>query len=155
VDLNKIMSDVENDLELAIIQKEARLKYSNLPKVKGIRLLLHQLFYNLTNNALKFSKTDVAPIIIISANHVQKNTGNGKPVEFLQIDVQDNGIGFNPEYAERMFGVFSRLNASDKFEGTGLGLALCKKIIQRHGGEIWAEGEENEGAVFHILFPLY
>jgi signal transduction histidine kinase len=73
---------------------------------------------------------------------------------YVQIDLKDNGIGFNQAYAERMFDVFSRLNAKDKYEGTGLGLALCKKIVHRLGGEIWAEGDEDKGAVFHILLPI-
>ena len=155
VDLNKIISDVENDLELAIIQKEAKIVYENLPRIKGIRLLLHQVFYNLINNALKFSKANIPPIIKITATSTEKDGGgNSTPLEYVQIDIQDNGIGFNPAYADRMFGVFSRLNAKDKYEGTGLGLALCKKIVQRHGGEIWADGEEGVGSVFHIVLPL-
>lgn len=156
VDLNKILEEVENDLELAIIQKEAQLCYAGLPEVKGMKLLLHQLFYNLVNNALKFSKAHVSPVISIVAEAVEKpvaGNGNGQLKKFVHITMRDNGIGFNPAYAERMFGVFSRLNAKDKYEGTGLGLALCKKIAQRHGGEIWAEGKQGDGAVFHLLLP--
>ena len=105
VDLNKIISDVENDLELAIIQKEAKIVYENLPRIKGIRLLLHQVFFNLINNALKFSKANIAPTIKITAINTEKNGGgNGTPIEYVQIDIQDNGIGFNPAYADRMFG---------------------------------------------------
>ncbi|MES2882080.1 MAG: ATP-binding protein [Bacteroidota bacterium] len=156
VDLNKIMEEVEIDLELAIIQKEAQIKYLRLPTINGMRLLIYQLFYNLVNNALKFSQDGVAPIIEISAKKLERPSGkNGAGLlkEFIQIDVQDNGIGFNRAYNHKLFDVFSRLNAKDKYEGTGLGLALCKKIAQRHGGEIWAEGEEGKGAVFHILLP--
>jgi signal transduction histidine kinase len=153
------MEEVESDLELAIIQKGAQINYNNLPQVIGAKLLLHQLFYNLTNNALKFSKKDVHPLITISAKQVKKNEIKipgifQKHTLYVQIDLKDNGIGFNQAYAERMFDVFSRLNAKDKYEGTGLGLALCKKIVHRHGGEIWAEGDEDKGAVFHILLPI-
>jgi signal transduction histidine kinase len=158
VDLNEIMNEVQSDLELAIIQKEAQINYQNLPRVSGMTLLLHQLFYNLINNSLKFSKADVPPIITISSKAAQKTAlktnGSGKTDAFVQVSIKDNGIGFNPAYAKRMFEVFSRLNAKDKYEGTGLGLALCKKIVYRHGGEIWAEGEEGEGAVFHIVLPV-
>jgi signal transduction histidine kinase len=156
VDLNTILEEVENDLELAIIQKEAQLVYGKLPQVQGTKLLLHQLFYNLVNNALKFSKENVPPVISIVADAVKKSSvvnGSRKEGSFLKLTVSDNGIGFNQGYAERIFGVFSRLNAKDKYEGTGLGLALCKKIVHRHGGEIWAEGTEGEGAVFHIILP--
>jgi len=158
IDLSAIMQEVENDLELVIIQKEAQLQYGRLPQFRGMRLLLYQLFYNLINNALKFSKEGVPPVITISAKHVQNEEAKsggvmGSRSGAVQIDVQDNGIGFNPAYAEKMFGVFSRLNAKEKYEGTGLGLALCKKIVHRHGGEIWAEGEEGKGACFHILLP--
>ena len=158
VDLNKIMEGVENDLELAIIQTEAQINYSNLPGIMGIPLLLHQLFYNLINNALKFSKSGTRPVINITSNIVhkatEKNTSvNGKPIRYVQITIKDNGIGFNPAYAERMFGVFSRLNSKDKYEGTGLGLALCRKIVTRHKGEIYAEGEEGQGASFNVLLP--
>ncbi len=118
------------------------------------------IFYNLTNNALKFSKEGLPPVVTFSAKKVNKNgikiedNNHRKHSQYVQIDIQDNGIGFNPECAERIFGVFSRLNAKDKYDGTGLGLALCKKIVHRHGGEIWAEGEEDKGAVFHILLPV-
>ena len=145
----------DSRIKNSIIQKEAKIVYENLPRIKGIRLLLHQVFYNLINNALKFSKANIPPIIKITATSTEKDGGgNSTPLEYVQIDIQDNGIGFNPAYADRMFGVFSRLNAKDKYEGTGLGLALCKKIVQRHGGEIWADGEEGVGSVFHIVLPL-
>jgi len=158
VDLNLIMEGVMNDLELAIIQKEAKISYSSLPHITGIQLQLHQLLYNLVNNSLKFSKKEVAPIITISSEivtrHSTKKGAKDIPVKFAHITLTDNGIGFNREYTERMFGVFFRLNAKDDYEGTGLGLALCRKVVHRHGGEIYAEGEEGEGAVFHILLPV-
>jgi signal transduction histidine kinase len=150
VDLNMVMEDVVNDLELSIIQKEAEVNYSTLPVVQGIPLLLHQLFYNLINNALKFSNNGVRPVITISQLPETKTFGK---VSCIHIFIQDNGIGFNPLYADRIFNVFSRLNSKDKYEGTGLGLALCRKILQRHKGEIYAESQEGKGATFHILIP--
>ena len=147
VDLNSIMEGVLSDLELVIIQKEASVKYGHLPPVKGI-----QLFYNLINNALKFSRSNVPPVIKVS-NTIEKGTGKNKG-NMLHIIVADNGIGFNPAYADRMFGVFFRLNSKDDYEGTGLGLALCRKVVHRHGGEIYAESVEGEGASFHVLLPI-
>ncbi|MEO6491188.1 MAG: ATP-binding protein [Ferruginibacter sp.] len=156
IDLNKILEGVENDLELAIIQKNAQIKYVGLPAVWGIRLLLQQLFYNLLNNALKFSANDKKPVITISSPGLEQAVSRkGKePITYIHITVSDNGIGFNPAYAEQMFSAFSRLNSKDKYEGTGLGLALCRKIVQRHGGRIYAEGVEEEGATFHVLLPV-
>jgi signal transduction histidine kinase len=154
VNLNKILEGVVSDLELAIIQKEAQIRFSELPDVNGIPLLLHQLFYNLINNALKFTRENVNPVITITSEITQQKNKAGKNITYFHIKVSDNGMGFNQDYAERIFGIFSRLNAKDKFEGTGLGLALCRKIVYRHKGEIYAEGKEDEGAVFHVLLPV-
>jgi signal transduction histidine kinase len=123
-----------------------------LPEVSGMRILIYQLFYNLVSNALKFSKNDEHPVIAISATK-EKKTINRKTNNYIHITVTDNGIGFNQEYADKIFGVFSRLNPKEVYEGTGLGLALCKKIVNRHGGQIYAESKEDKGATFHILLP--
>ncbi|HEX8269688.1 MAG TPA: ATP-binding protein [Flavobacterium sp.] len=158
VNLTLILEGVENDLELAIVQKDAKIIYNELPAVPGISLLLHQLFYNLINNALKFSKPEVSPIITISHKY-----SDGSPLKlgavasaekYVEIIVSDNGIGINPAYAEQVFTIFSRLHAKDKYEGTGLGLALCRKIVQRHGGFIHADGEEGKGSSFHVFLPI-
>jgi signal transduction histidine kinase len=156
IDLNQIITEVENDLELPIINKGAKITYDNLPPIMGIKLLVYQVFYNVINNSLKFSRDAVPPLIHIAARKVSKEDHPflaDKNQPFVQVDISDNGIGFHQDYAEQMFGVFSRLNSKDKYEGTGLGLALCKKIVMRHGGTIWAEGKENDGAVMHILLP--
>lgn len=119
--------------------------------------MLYQLFYNLVNNALKFSRTDVAPLISVAATTAsaadlqRAHLEQGK--KYIKITVQDNGIGFNQQNAEKIFQTFSRLHSKDKYEGTGLGLALCRKIVERHKGYIFAEGKEGEGAAFHILLP--
>jgi signal transduction histidine kinase len=151
--LNALMEEVKGDLELAIIQKDAQINYGKLPKISGMHILLYQLFYNLISNSLKFTKPGIPPVINISAETVTK-TINKKTGEFVHIAIRDNGIGFNPDYAEKMFGVFSRLNSKEEFEGTGLGLALCKKIVMRHEGEIYAEGEDGKGATFHVFLPV-
>jgi signal transduction histidine kinase len=150
--LGRVISDVENDLELAIIQKEAKVICQNLPTVAGIPLLLHQLFFNLLNNALKFAQPDTPPIITIKTiTGSDRQLGSGRTC--VHIVVSDNGIGFDPAQAEHIFSVFTRLHTKDKFEGTGLGLALCKRIVERHGGEIYASSEAGHGASFHVLLP--
>ena len=133
--------------------------FEPLPKVKGIRVLICQLFYNLLNNALKFSRKDHPNHITIT---VRKLKGNdledgaelipGK--EYYSITMNDEGIGFDPANSGKMFQLFSRLNPKDKYEGTGLGLALCKKIAVRHNGNIVATGKENEGASFTVYLPV-
>ena len=158
VDLNLIIEDIINDLELLIVQKEATVEYHNLPKLKAMPALMYQLFYNLINNALKFSKQNQPCIITISASklnasEIKKFPALQKTNSYTEIIVSDNGIGFNTEFADKMFNVFTRLNSREKYEGTGLGLALCKKIVHRHQGIIYAEGEEGVGSAFHILLP--
>ena len=145
VDLNRIVRAIETDLELPIGQKRATLHYAQLPTIEGAAVLLYQLFYNLVNNSLKFSRPDAPCRIEISA------IVDG---DQALIRLTDNGIGFDQEQAERIFDTFFRLNAKDKYEGTGLGLSLCKKIVLRHGGEIEAAGKKGEGSEFRIRLPL-
>ena len=145
VDLNRIIRAIESDLELPIGQKKATLDYANLPTIEGASVLLYQLFYNLINNSLKFSKNELPCHIRITAE-----ISGDRAV----IRLADNGIGFDQQQAERIFDTFSRLNAKDKYEGTGLGLSLCKKIVVRHGGDIEAAGKKGEGAEFLIRFPV-
>lgn len=157
VDLNETMRFVETDLEMVIQQKQAIIYKEHLPLIKGSKVLLHQLFYNLINNALKFSKADVTPLIQIFTKKIKASdiAKDGlKDQQYLQIEINDNGIGFDQSQAEKIFKTFSRLNSKDKYEGTGLGLALCKKIVERHGGTIKAEGKEEEGATFTIILPI-
>lgn len=149
VNLKEVIKEVETDLELAIQQKKAAINHDGLPTVEGARVLLHQLFYNLINNALKFSSKDRSPVITISCK-VEQNGEDG----IARISVRDNGIGFEPEYADKIFDTFSRLHTKDMYDGTGLGLALCRKIVHRHDGNIRATARPNEGAEFEIILPL-
>lgn len=149
VDLYELIGEIEEDLMLVLNEKRGKLECESLPVLYGSPVLLHQLFYNLINNALKFSRNGVPPVVKISSCVTDGESGR-----FRQIDVADNGIGFPPEMSERIFVSFTRLNAKDKYEGTGLGLALCKKIVERHSGRIYASAKENEGAVFTVLLPL-
>ena len=156
VDFNKVMEGVVLDMELLIAQKQARILYSSLPQVPGNAILLQQLFYNLVNNALKFSRMGVPPEINVSCQqHVQLaySKDGFLPGKYYHLKIADNGIGFKPEQADKIFGIFLRLNSKDEFEGTGLGLALCRKIVLRHGGVINAEGVPGQGSVFHVYLP--
>jgi signal transduction histidine kinase len=112
--------------------------------------LLHQLFYNLINNSLKFSRQDVPPIITISGQLAEESG-----VEFARIIVADNGIGFEQQYAPSIFNSFTRLNAKDRYEGTGLGLALSKKIAERHGGSITAISSPGQGTAIIVQLPYH
>ncbi|HTM93630.1 MAG TPA: ATP-binding protein [Flavisolibacter sp.] len=151
-DLKAIARNIKSDLELLIEQKSATIIIGDLPQVEGVPVLLNQLFYNLINNSLKFSRKEVPPRITVDSR--KKNGENHSAADdvFYEITVKDNGIGFEADSAEKIFGIFSRLHPQTSYEGTGLGLALCKRIVEYHKGKIWAESNE-EGAVFKILLP--
>ncbi|RZJ31886.1 MAG: PAS domain S-box protein [Flavobacterium sp.] len=149
IDLNEVMLHIETDLEVIINRKQATIKKGKMPEIEGASVLIYQLFYNLVNNSLKFSSQDRKPIITFYSNIIAKS---GR--DFAEIVLTDNGIGLEQQYAEQIFNAFARLNAKDQYEGTGLGLALCKKIVERHDGTISATGIKNEGAVFTVLLPV-
>jgi PAS domain S-box-containing protein len=159
VDLNELLRNIELDLEVVVQQKGASIVYESLPVVEGSAVLLHQLFYNLINNSLKFSKPGTPPFIQITFERIKSmevpEEGLHPDREYVKFKLKDNGIGFKQSDAQNIFKTFSRLNPKHKYEGTGLGLALCKKIVERHGGIIKAEGKENEGATFHLILPSY
>ncbi|MBT1695420.1 PAS domain-containing protein [Fulvivirgaceae bacterium PWU4] len=148
VDLNRIVKHILIDLEVPIGEKKAIIDFANLPQVYGNADLLYQLFYNLINNALKFSHEGIPSKISISSATEEQDSK-----EYHEITVADNGIGFDQVYAEKIFSTFFRLNSKDKYEGSGLGLALCKKIVESHRGSISAKGQKNVGAEFKILLP--
>ena len=156
VNLNEIIQGITEDLEIIIKQKNATIKYENLPEVNGIPVLMHQLFYNLVSNALKFSKDGSSPVVEISSREFINGTDflkGEKNFKHVEIEIKDNGIGFQTSESEKIFDIFTRLNSREKFEGTGLGLALCKKIVHRHNGEIYARGMEGVGASFFVVLP--
>ncbi|HXB92860.1 MAG TPA: PAS domain-containing protein [Puia sp.] len=167
VNLNDIVKNIIADLEIPIQQKSAQITSDHLPTIQGVPVLLHQLFYNLLNNSLKFSRPDIPPLIQVTSSSVRATSTSDRTEssewpgisdqvgnEMVEIVVSDNGIGFEQAYATRIFDSFTRLHSKDAFEGTGLGLALCKKIVERHGGTISATGARNAGARISIKLPL-
>lgn len=149
VDLGEVLEDIKLDLELLIQQKHCTIIHTGLPAIVGQRLLLYQVFYNLISNSLKFSHPDRDPVITIGG---LLDGSNG--IRRHVITVKDNGIGFDADFNELIFETFYRLNAKEKFDGTGLGLSLCRKIIERHNGFISARGEKGVGATFTIDLPV-
>lgn len=153
VDLSTIAETVKTDLELLIEQKNAVVEIRNLPQIEGAPVLLNQLLYNLLNNALKFSRKEVPPVITISCRKLNRGECSGiDSNNCYELSIEDNGIGFDQQYAEHIFDTFSRLHSKNQYEGTGLGLALCKRIIDYHRGKIWAESRQ-QGSIFKILLP--
>lgn len=156
VDLNEILKTVKVDFELLIEEKSALINSEVLPVVPGIPLQLTQLFFNLLSNALKFS---IAPPVI---NIICRQLTEGEVNNIIEldanksyylIDFQDNGIGFEQQFARQIFTIFQRLNDKHSYAGTGIGLALCKKIVENHNGHLSATSHPGEGAVFHIYLP--
>jgi chemotaxis family two-component system sensor kinase Cph1 len=131
------------NLRGAVEEAGASVSYDNLPEVTGDEMQLAQLFQNLIGNALKFRSASV-PRIHVSC--VQKEREH----EFA---VRDNGIGIDPQYFERIFMVFQRLHTKAEYPGTGIGLAICKKVVERHGGRLWVDSRPGEGATFHFTLP--
>lgn len=156
-DLNQILNNVLTDLDLSVAQKNAVIESKQLPVIEAIPLQMNQLFYNLISNSLKFAKDKVNPHIKISsspiANIRKKELGLTNKSIYNEIIFTDNGIGFSPEYAEQIFGLFKRLNNKTIYPGSGIGLALCKKVVENHNGLIYAKADENSGASFYIYLP--
>lgn len=150
VDLNEIIKGVIDDLEITIKEVNGRINVEKLPVIEADSLQMRQLFQNLIGNALKFYREGISPVIHIKSRIIIDDKHDG----LCEITVQDNGIGFDPQYSERIFGVFERLHGRSEDEGTGIGLAICKKIVERHGGTIKAESKEGEGARFIISLPV-
>lgn len=151
-DLNKLAKDIKNDLKESLDEKKAILQIDPLPAVNVIPFQFKQLIENLILNSLKYHKPGITPVIKIFA---QKTTLPGEETgkSYYRISITDNGIGFEQEYAARIFELFQRLHGKHEYPGTGLGLAICKKIVQNHNGIIQAEGKPGQGATFSIYLP--
>jgi len=158
VDLNTLLKEVASDFADSIMDKDGVLSIGPMPTINAIPFQVRQLFNNLISNALKFSKEDVAPVITILSKTVLgsaiENPNAASEKEYLHVAVTDNGIGFSPQYASRIFEVFQRLHGKGEYEGTGIGLAICMKIAENHKAILNASSHPGEGAVFNIYFPL-
>ena len=155
--LNKLLEDVLIDLELQINNKNATINSETLPYLNIIPSLIRQLFQNLIDNSLKFSRKDNAPLILITSSRV-KGSEFSENVEirnafFNKIEFRDNGIGFDEKYSDRIFEIFQRLHSRQEFEGTGIGLSICKKIMRIHNGFISAKSSPDNGSIFILYFP--
>ena len=156
-DLNTVLKELLEDFELLIADKKATILFHNLPVVEVIRGQIRQVFQNLISNALKFSKDDVPPVIEIKARLLENKsfTSREQPTgPFCLLTIEDNGIGFDEKYAGIVFSLFQRLHAKDSFEGTGIGLAITKKIIEKHHGLIQVKSATGAGTIFMIILPL-
>ena len=158
-DLNVVIQTVLLDFDLLIKEKNALVSVEKLPVIEAIPLQMEQLFHNLISNALKFSKERTPPVIKISGRKLEKEEvtalgGLDKGVDYVELTVEDNGIGFSNEFAEQIFVLFQRLNGRHEYPGTGIGLALCRKIVDNHGGRISANSLETIHTQFHVVLPV-
>ena len=160
VELNEVINIVINDLEITIQETEAKLSIGSLPTVSGNKSQLSHLFLNLFSNALKFRHTNIPVLISVNAQII---TAADLPVNlrptrataaYHRIEVSDNGIGFDQKYADRIFQVFQRLHGKNEYAGTGIGLAICEKVVTNHGGAIMAISQKDQGATFVIFLPI-
>jgi light-regulated signal transduction histidine kinase (bacteriophytochrome) len=147
VDLNKVVLDAAGQFDAQREATSAEISFTDLPVVRGEEPLLGALFSNLIGNAIKFRRPDVPPRIIIDSHPVPGT-------DEIEICVEDNGIGIQPEFADKVFVIFQRLHAKETYPGTGIGLAIAKKIVEYHGGRIWIDPEHHEGTLFRFTLPV-
>lgn len=156
--LTDVVNEVIIVLEQKIEEKNAIITYDKLPELTMVVSQFRQLFQNLLSNALKFSKRDVNPVINIISRQLSAHEAAAYKLpniwQYVKIDIADNGIGFEKEYAHRIFTIFQRLHGKSEYEGNGIGLAICKKVVENHNGIIFAESEPGKGAVFSIIVPV-
>lgn len=145
VDLNQIAAEVLSDLESRIGEVKGQVTVDHLPTIDADSVQMHQLLQNLIGNALKYHQAERPPVVKVQAQ---------VDGESCRLTVEDNGIGFDEQYLERIFRVFERLHGRDKYEGTGIGLAICRKIVERHGGHITATSQPGQGATFIVSMPV-
>ena len=141
VDLAEILAVINNDLLGSLVGKKGKITADTLPILRGNRTQLFQLFQNLLSNGLKYQKADGMPHVHISVENNEK---------YWLFSFKDNGIGMEKRHLNRIFEVFQRLHGKKQYAGTGVGLAICKKVVERHGGAIWVESEVNLGSTFFV-----
>ncbi len=154
-DLNSILNDIKSDLEIAINECNAQIVTANMPVIQADPSQMHQLFLNLISNAVKFRAPNVDPVINIDFERVSEfSEDHNSEISWHVITVRDNGIGFSDEYADKIFVPFQRLHGRSQYKGTGIGLSVCRRIVERHGGSIAAISTLGEGATFIIKLPV-
>ena len=158
VDLNDVLKRVTYDLEVLIAETEAEIVSDALPEITGIPIQIDQLFSNLISNSLKFRAKGRKPVIRLQSRalthqEIKSNAAFNPALEYFCVSFADNGIGFSPANSKQIFEIFQRLHLKTEYEGTGIGLAICKKIVQNHGGEINADSVPGEGATFYVILP--
>ena len=154
VDLNEIVTQTKDEFELVIRENNAKVIADHLPIISGVLFQLKQLFNNLISNALKFSRE--RPVIEINYNLGAYQVPDGQPGEtrmYHRISIVDNGVGFDQQYATQIFDPFQRLESDRKVSGSGIGLAIVKKVMENHSGWVEAQGRPDSGATFNIYFP--
>ena len=157
VNLNRIMENIISDYELKIMETASRIEYDPLPVLEGVPQQMHQLFQNLLSNSLKFAEPNVPPLIqmrseIIDAQE-QEDLKLNRNRTYYKITFEDNGIGFEEEYAEKIFTIFQRLHGAAQYQGAGIGLSICRQVVENHGGTITAQGRLGTGSLFTIILP--
>ena len=145
IDMEKMVEDIFRELTVLDPELKIKIKVNILPSAYADQALIRQVLINLLSNAIKFSGNEKSSLIEVGAKE--------KEDENIYY-VKDNGVGFDMEYSDKLFGVFQRLHSQEEFKGTGVGLALVQRIIHRHRGRVWAEGKVNKGATFHFTLPL-
>lgn len=152
--LAEIIAEVMDDLEIIITDKKAQIEMGKLPTLKASKVQMRQLFSNLISNAIKYSKTDSTPLIQISQiDNIESEIPN-QTGQFIKIQIKDNGIGMEKSHLLKIFTIFQRLHAKNEYSGNGIGLAICKKIMENHSGHITVESNLNEGTKFNLFFPI-
>jgi PAS domain S-box-containing protein len=157
VDMNEIINEIKEDFELQILEKKAVISVEQICSIEANKGQLRQVFHNIISNALKFCRADIRPEIEIRSLRVDEKKIDAQPNrngKYCIIKIKDNGIGFDEKYLKNIFALFERLNSKDRFEGTGIGLAISKKITEKHNGLISARSTFGEGSEFNVLLPL-
>jgi two-component system sensor kinase FixL len=158
VDLDRVGQEVIADLELRILQSGARVEIGPLPTIDADALQMRQLLQNLIGNALKYRRPEVPPVVKVSSSYHSASGARDETEAgaggMCQISIEDNGIGFDEKYLDRIFNPFQRLHGRDRYEGSGIGLSICRRIVERHGGTITARSVPGHGSAFIIRLPL-
>jgi light-regulated signal transduction histidine kinase (bacteriophytochrome) len=152
--LSEIISEVKEDLEIIITDKKADIQIGKLPVLRASKVQMRQLFSNLISNAIKYSKAGISPVIEIFQIGDFDIENPNQTRKFVQIKIKDNGIGMEESHLTKIFTIFQRLHAKNEYSGNGIGLAICKKIMENHSGYITVESKLNEGTTFNLYFSI-